>query len=61
MFKDYKEMSNQELSQVIEDFWKCNDTSCSNCQASGVLCDVYDPSKARKDFSLEIAKRLKNI
>lgn len=59
MFKNKEEMTNKELAEVIEDFYKCGE--CFECKADGVLCGFDDHVQVRMKFALEVAKRLKEM
>lgn len=59
MFEDIRNMTNKELAEIIEDFYKCGD--CSNCKADMILCGFDNSDKIRTKFALEVAKRLKEM
>lgn len=59
MFEDIKNITNKELAEIIEDFYKCGD--CSKCKAYGTLCGYSNSNEVRMKFALEVAKRLKEM
>lgn len=57
-FADIYEMSNAELALIIQAFYSCGD--CSACPCDGILCDGNSLNK-RREFALEVARRLKGM
>ena len=55
--KKLEEFTNEELSNIITAFYNCN--ACYSCPCDGVLCGFSDVVTVRKNFALEVAKRLK--
>ena len=55
-FADIYKMSNAELALIIQAFYACGD--CSACPCDGILCGG-DSANKRREFALEVAKRLK--
>ena len=55
--KELKDFTNEELSDIITAFYSCG--ICNACPCDGVLCGFSDVVTVRKNFALEVAKRLK--
>ena len=57
-FADIYKISNAELALIIQAFYSCGD--CSTCSCDGILCGGNSVDK-RREFALEVAKRLKGV
>ena len=57
-FVDIYKMSNAELALIIQAFYSCGD--CSTCPCDGILCCGNSVDK-RREFALEVARRLKGM
>ena len=57
-FANIYKMSNAELALIIQAFYSCGD--CSTCPCDGILCGGNSDNK-RREFALEVAKRLKGV
>ena len=55
--KKLEEFTNEELSDIITAFYNCK--YCDTCLCDGVICGFSDVVTVRKNFALEVAKRLK--
>ena len=58
-FADIYEMSNAELALIIQAFYSCGD--CSTCPCDGILCGWGNSFVKRREFALEVARRLKGM
>ena len=52
----FKDMTNEEMSAIIKAFYKCD--NCITCPCDMVLCFPGNSEARRKEFALEVAKRL---
>ena len=52
-------LTNKEISEIIDAFFTCDTRECNQCPCDGVLCGYSQSVDPRKEFALEVARRLK--